>query len=68
MVLIAWIIGLILGIGLGGVIVTRIKSRCNHEWELIEKGDILSYDRPVGNYRFYECKHCKEMKKNEVRI
>jgi hypothetical protein len=68
MVLIAWIIGLILGIGLGGVIATRIKSRCNHEWVLIESGDILNYDRPVGNYKFYECKHCKEMKKNEIRL
>lgn len=60
---------LCLGIGLGlGYLIRHLQPKCNHDWELIEKGVILNYDRPVGNYRFYECKHCKEMKKNEVRI
>jgi hypothetical protein len=67
MVIIACIIGLILGLGLG-VIITQTKSSCNHEWELIEKGDMIKWGNPIGIYKFYECKNCKEMKKNEIRL
>ena len=68
MVFTAWIIGLVLGIGIGGLIEKRLaKKRCNHEWELIEEFKINNVYRDgskhqVGMMKVYECKHCKELK------
>ena len=65
MVTIGWIIGLVLGIGLG-IIATKIKSKCNHVWKLFESGDIRSGGRLIGNYKFYECERCKKMRKETI--
>ena len=66
MLIIAWSIGLVLGIGLGGGIATKMKSKCYHKWNLIEKGNIKNNGRLIGFYRAYECEHCLKMRKEQV--
>ena len=73
MLVIAWIIGVIFGIGIGGKIATRMENKwnhkCNHKWELIKSNTILNvFERHVGWIKVYECEHCKKMKKEEIKI
>jgi hypothetical protein len=69
MLVIAWIIGVIFGIGIGGMIATRMKNKCNHKWELIESSNIFNaFERHVGWIKVYECEHCKKMKKEQIKI
>lgn len=65
--IITWVIGLILGAGIGGLIERHLISTCKHNWKLIKNGDIVNYDRRgqeivVGFMKVYECEHCKKMK------
>ena len=59
MVIIACIIGLILGLGLG-VIITQTKSSCNHEWELIEKGAQEEINPKQDLYYEFKCTDADE--------
>lgn len=38
---------------------------CNHDWELVKEGKILSLGDYAGEYRFWECRICKKTKKNK---
>ena len=69
MIFIAWIIGVILGIGIGA----KITTHCKHKWKLIDSGNITSYnyrgEKIVrGWIKVYECEHCKKMKTNKVTL
>ena len=68
MLIIAWVIGLVLGIGLGGGIATKMKSKCNHKWRLVESGNVRNFDKVIGIYRFYECEHCLKLKKEKIEV
>ena len=69
MLIIAWVIGLVLGIGLGGIIATRNKSKCNHKWKLIDSGNVVNGGGKVyGIYKFYECEYCQKMKKEQLEV
>ena len=67
---IAWIIGAVFGLGIGGMIANRMKNKCNHKWELFKSNSILrgELERQVGWIKVYECEHCKKMKKEQVEI
>ena len=70
MVVIAWVIGLVLGIGLGGGIVTKMKSKCNHKWKLIDSGQFWrgNVNNIRGWVKVYECEHCLKMRKEQVEV
>jgi hypothetical protein len=74
MLLIAWIIGAVFGLGIGGYIATKLKSKCIHNWKLIHNREVLRYqfqtkkDVHVGYIKIYECEHCKVMKKEQIEI
>jgi hypothetical protein len=74
MLLIAWIIGAVFGIGIGGYIATKLKSKCIHKWNLIQNRELHRYssmqkrDVHVGYFKIYECEHCKKMKKEQIEI
>lgn len=68
MVIIGWIIGLVVGIGLGGIIATKMKSKCNHKWTLIEKGNVKNNGKIIGFYKAYECEHCLKMRKEQIEV
>ena len=70
MLLIAWIIGAVFGIGIGGLIATKLKSKCIHTWQLIESGKIWrGKEKNVSGWiKVYQCEHCKKMKKEQIEI
>jgi hypothetical protein len=69
MLITAWIIGVIFGLGIGGKIGQYMeKNKCNHKWELIENGNIKNRGRHVGFFKLYECEHCKKMRKEQIEI
>ena len=70
------IIGLIGGalVGFGISYGVPRRKRCIHTWNLIEEGSIFRYDsqgnpkEKVGLMKFYECSHCKKMRKETITI
>ena len=70
MVVIGWIIGLVLGIGLGGIIAKSMQPKCNHKWKLIESGQIWRgrQNNIRGWIKVYECEHCLKMRKEQVEV
>lgn len=55
-----------------GIVLYLDKDRCQHDWNLIEKGKkyqwVNGHRLEKGIYKFYECEHCKKMKKEVVDI
>ena len=57
-----------LGILLGSIIHYNLKPKCNHKWNLIEKGNIKNNNKVIGFYRAYECEHCLIMRKEQIEV
>ena len=57
---------------LGALIHQSIQSKCKHNWLLFSKQDLLKLrhgkEHQVGYVKFYECEHCKKLKKEQVEI
>ena len=70
--IIAWVIGLILGAGIGGLIERHLLSTCKHNYKLIINREILRVIRDrealIGFIKVYECEHCKKMKKEQIEV
>lgn len=70
---VGWIIGLILGLGIGGLIERNLLSNCKHNYKLIKDGDIVNYNRRgqqmvVGFMKVYECEHCKKINSKKTYV
>ena len=65
---------LFLGIlSLIGIVVGLIMTfSCKHSWVLIEEGKLhyigSATKRQIGIYKFYECEHCKKLKKETISV
>ena len=57
-----------LGILLGFIIHYNKTPKCNHKWNLIEKGNIKNNGNVIGFYRAYECEHCLIMRKEQIEV
>jgi hypothetical protein len=74
MLVVAWIIGAIFGLGIGGMIAKNIeKNNCKHKWQLIESGKVFYKDRygekiVKGFIKVYQCEHCLKMRKEQVEL
>ena len=63
----------IMGLLIGVVINQYARPKCKHNWRLIEGGDIINKDRygetiVRGFFKVYECDHCKQLRKEQVKI
>ena len=72
-ILIAVLITLPIGIGIGVLISNRTSLVCKHEWKSIKEGEITNYDSRdrrivVGFMRLKECSKCKKMKGEKVYV
>ena len=60
------------GTFLGWIIATSEKPNCKHKWLLFKNTTINNFrygkEVQVGYVKFYECEHCKKMKKETVEI
>jgi len=74
MFIIFYIICLIVGLAFGGSIRKHIcEKKCNHKWLLFRSSTVdfvnsKGQEVQIGYVKFYECEHCKKMKKEEIRI
>jgi len=41
---------------------------CEHQWEVVNKGDILRFDNIKGHYAVYECTKCRGQKVNKINV
>ena len=62
------------GLSLGYFIVksNNVKS-CQHKWVVFHETDVLGRDRfgqvvVKGFVKFYECEHCKKLKKGQIMV
>jgi hypothetical protein len=60
------------GTFLGCIIAKGMQSNCKHKWLLFKNTTINNFrygkEVQVGYVKFYECEHCKKMKKEKVEI
>jgi hypothetical protein len=60
------------GIFLGHIIAKGAQPNCRHKWVLFKDTTINNFRRgqevQVGYVKFYECEHCKKMKREKVEI
>jgi hypothetical protein len=71
MFILYYILCAIVGVTIG-LVVKNQRPNCNHKWVLFKSTTIDSFrngqEVQVGYVKFYECEHCKKMKKEEIRI
>lgn len=56
-----------------GLVLAKVKEpTCKHKWVLFKDTTINNFrngkEVQVGYVKFYECEHCKKMKKEKVEI
>jgi hypothetical protein len=72
MVILAYILCGALGLFLGHIISKGAQPNCKHKWVLFKDTTINTFRRDqevqVGYVKFYECEHCKKMKKETVEL
>ena len=56
-----------------GLVLAKVKEpKCKHKWVLFKYTTINNYSRgqdvQVGYVKFYECEHCKKMKREKVEL
>jgi hypothetical protein len=73
MELLLYIVCATFGIFLGCIIAKGMQSSCKHKWNLIESGQIMKYnvrgqEIVKGFIKFYECEHCKKMKREKAEL
>ena len=61
------------GLFLGHIIAKSGTPNCKHNWNLIDSGKITNYnfrgqEIVKGLIKFYECEHCKKMKREKVEL
>ena len=72
MFILYYILCAIVGLSIGAIIAKNQRPNCKHKWVLFKSTTIDSFrngqEVQVGYVKFYECEHCKKMKKEEIRI
>jgi hypothetical protein len=60
------------GLFVGHIIAKTGQPKCKHNWLLFSKQDLLKLrhgkEYQVGYVKFYECEHCKKLKKEQIEI
>ena len=61
----------VFGLGIG-FFIAKSGKKCKHKWELIKSTTINTFrngqEVQVGYVKFYECEHCKKMKREKIEI
>ena len=72
MLILAYILCGAFGLFLGYIIRKSIQPGCKHKWVLFKDTTINNFRRgqevQVGYVKFYECEHCKKMKREKIEI
>jgi len=72
MVILAYIFCGAFGLFLGYIIAKSAQPNCKHNWVLFKSATIDNFRRgqevQVGYVKFYECEHCKKMKREKVEL
>jgi hypothetical protein len=71
-IIVIYILCFIIGVSLGLLIETFITPKCKHNWLLINSVDLVRVlngkERHTGYVKFYECEHCKKLKKEQIEV
>ena len=72
MLILAYILCGAFGLFLGWIIATSEKLNCKHKWVLFKDTTINNFrygkEVQIGYVKFYECEHCKKMKREKVEL
>jgi len=72
MIEVFYIFCLVFGLGIGYLIRQAVNSQCKHNWVLFKDTTINNFrngqEVQIGYVKFYECEHCKKMKKEKVEL
>ena len=72
MVILAYILCGAFGLFLGHIIAKSAQPNCKHKWVLFKDRTINNFrngqEVQVGYVKFYECEHCKKMRKEKVEL
>ena len=72
MLIAIYIFCLVFGLGIVYLIRQAVNSQCKHNWVLFKDTTINAFrhgqEVQVGYVKFYECEHCKKMKKEKVEL
>jgi hypothetical protein len=73
MLIAVYIFCLLFGLGIGYLIRQAVNSQCKHNWTLLESNKIFrtrynGKEDHTGYIKFYECEHCKKLKKEQVEL
>lgn len=72
MIIAVYIFCLVFGLGIGYLIRQAVNSQCKHNWVLFKDTTINDFrhgqEVQVGYVKFYECEHCKKMKKEKIEL
>ena len=72
MLIAVYIFCLVFGLGIGYLIRQAVNSRCKHNWKLLEGNKVFrvrgARKDHTGYIKFYECDHCKKMKKEQIEL
>jgi hypothetical protein len=60
------------GLVLGALIHQSIQPKCKHDWRLLENNKVFRFrgseEHHTGYVKFYECEHCKKLKREQIEI
>jgi hypothetical protein len=60
------------GLFIGHIIAKSAQPSCKHNWVLFKERTINNFrhgqEVQVGYVKFYECEHCKKMKREKVEL
>jgi hypothetical protein len=72
MLIAVYIFCLVFGLGIGYLIRQAVNPQCKHNWVLFKNATINTFrngqEVQVGYVKFYECEHCKKMKKEKIEL
>ena len=72
MLIAVYIFCLVFGLGIGYLIRNAVNSQCKHSWKLLESNKVFRVQgglkNQTGYIKFYECDHCKKMKKEQIEL
>lgn len=72
MLIAVYIFCLVFGLGIGYLIRQAVNSQCKHNWKLLDSNKVFRVrggrEDHTGYIKFYECEHCKKMKKEQIEL